>query len=180
MYSEDYYKNMFIAKFDEIERCHNNLSNFSLINVTPSLRYILFDSMPLLDYLNMQKHIPIKFCVNNAQNFDETEISSSVMLWKEVGFSLYDEYKCLTKDKFLKWPCIYYMGKPIRILEVIKFYGYVRGGIHLDKGEEEYQSLREAFELIKIDNLSMLDHTMRGIVQVVYKTLSDNKERLLS
>ncbi len=180
MFSEDYYKNMFIAKFEEVERCSQNLSNYSLINVTPALRYMLFDSQPLLDFLNREKRLPITFCVNNAQSFDETEIATSLMLWKEVGFSLYDEYKCLKKDAFLKWPCIYYMGKPIRILDVIKFYAYVRGGIHLDKGEEEYQSLREAFELIKINKLSMLDHTMRGIVQVIYKTLSENKEKLLS
>ncbi|GAB2820302.1 hypothetical protein [Ferruginibacter profundus] len=180
MFSQDYYKNMFISKYDEIERCHNNLTNFSLINVTPALRFMLFDSQPLLDILNRDKHLPIIFYVNNAINFDETEIATSMMLWKEVSFNPLDEYKLLKKDAFLKWPCVYYIGQSITILDVIKFYAYVRGGIHLDKGEAEYQLLREAFEIIKIDQLSTLDHTMRGILQVIYKTLSVNKEKLLS
>lgn len=180
MFSVDYYKNMFLQKFEEIERCHSNLSNYSLINVTPSLRFMLFDSQPLIDILNSEKQLPLKFCVNNAMSFDETEIATSLMLWKEIGFNLYDEYKCLKKAAFLKWPCIYYLGNPITVLDIIKFYAYVRGGIHLDKGEVKYQPLWEAFELIKVSRLSMLDHTMRGIVQVVYKTLSENKEKLLS
>lgn len=54
---------MFISKFDEIKRCHSNLTNFSLINVTPALRFMLFDSQPLLDILNKDKHLPINFCV---------------------------------------------------------------------------------------------------------------------
>lgn len=41
-------------------------------------------------------------------------------------------------------------------------------GIHLDRGEIEYQPLREAFEMIKIDHLSKLDHTMRGIEALTY------------
>lgn len=171
---------MFVSKFDEIERCHNNLSNFSLINVTPALRFMLFDSQPLLDILNREKHLPINFCVNNAMDFDETEITTSMMLWREVSFNPLDEYKGLKKAAFLKWPCVYYIGQSITVLDVIKFYAYVRGGIHLDKGEVEYQPLREAFEMIKIGQLSMLDHTMRGILQVIYKTLSSNKEKLLS
>lgn len=113
-------------------------------------------------------------------NFDETEIAGSLMLWREVSFNPLDEYKCLKKAAFLKWPCVYYIGQSITILDVIKFYAYVRGGIHLDRGEVEYQPLREAFEMIKIDQLSTLDHTMRGILQVVYQTLSSNKEKLLS
>lgn len=180
MFSEDYYKNMFIVKFDEIERCHKNLSNFSLINVTTALRFMLFDSQPLLDLLNKEKQLPIKFCVNNAMSFDEKEIATSLMIWREVSFNPLDEYRHLKKAAFLKWPCVYYMRQSITVLEVIKFYAYVRGGIHLDKGELEYQPLREAFEMIKIEHLSTLDHTMRGILQVIYKTLSDNKEKLLS
>lgn len=179
MYSEEYYKNMFLQKFGEIERCHLNLSNYSLINVTPALRFLLFDSQPLIDILNKEKKLPLKFCVNNAIKFDQSEIADSVMLWKEISFNLYEEYKCLKKASFLKWPCIYYLGNPVTVLDVIKFYAYVRGGIHLDKGEVEYQPIRDAFALIKINHISMLDHTMRGIVQVVYKTLSENKERLL-
>lgn len=180
MFSSEYYKNMFIVKFDEIERCNNNLTNFSLINVTQALRFMLFDSQPLLDILNKEKQLPIKFYVNNAMSFDANDIATSLMLWKEISFNIYDDYMPLKKGGFLKWHCIYYMGKPITVLDVIKFYAYVRGGIHLDKGEVEYQHLREAFEMIKVDQLSMLDHTMRGIVQVVYKTLLENKEKLLT
>lgn len=179
IYSKEYYKNLFLQKFEEIERCYTNPTNFSIINVTPALRILLFDTTPLIDIVNRENKIPITFCVNNSKHFDDTEKAISILLWKEINVNINDEYISLKKDAFLKWQCIHYLGKAITILDVIKFYAYVRGGIHLDNCKKEFQPLREAFELIKFGHLSSFDHTMRGIIQVIYKTLSENKERLL-
>ena len=125
--TRNYYKNIFIAKFDELERCYNNLINLSLINVALALRFMLFDSQTLLDLLNKEKQLPINFCVNKAMNFDETEIVISLMLWREVSFTPLDSDKCLQKAAFLKWTCVYYVGQSITVLDILKFYAYVRG-----------------------------------------------------
>lgn len=171
---------MFLVKFQEFERCHNDLSNYSLIHASSAIRPLLFDSNPLIDILNREKMLPIKFCVNNMQFFSETEIENSLFLWKEISPILYESYLHLKKDGFLKHPCVYYLSKPITVLDVLKFYAYVRGGIHLDRGQKEYEPLREAFELIKVNQISSLDHTMRGIIEVIYGTLSQFKEQLLN
>ena len=84
------------------------------------------------------------------------------------------------KDAFLKFKCLYFLENPYTVQDILKFYAYVRGGIHLDKGEEKYQPLREAFYAFQLNGLSSLDHSMRGIVQVIYTTLSKYKEALLA
>jgi hypothetical protein len=183
MPSAEHNRNMFIIKFNEIERCYNEMSNYSLIHVTGALRYILFDSPPLLDVLNKEKRYPIYFRVMNDTRFDidKEQIKSSLMFWIEINPQEYSGWLDLKKDAFLKFICAYVNGKPITILDIIQFYAYSRGGIHPEsKGETKYNELKMAFDLLKINGLSQLDHSMRGIVQVVYATLSKYKEQLLS
>lgn len=178
-YTIDYYKNKFRVKFDELERCHNELTNFSLIQASNPIRSLLYDSMPLVDILSRKKKLPILYTVSN-HNFPSgnEDGMTELLLWREIAPSFYDTIN-LTRKDFFKWSAAWYLGKSISVHDVLKFYAYVRGGIHLDKGEKEYEPLREAFELIKVGQLSSLDHSMRGIVQVIYSTLSANKELLL-
>jgi hypothetical protein len=178
-YTLDYYKNMFSIKFDELERCHNNLTNYSLIQASNPIRSLLYDSRPLVDILSREKKTKMVYTVSN-HNFPpgEEDGLTELLFWREVCPNFYDTIDLSRKD-FFKWPVVWYVGKSITVFDVLKFYAYVRGGIHLDKGKEEYEHLREAFNLIKINQLSSLDHSMRGIVQVIYTTLKNSKEQLL-
>lgn len=113
-----------------------------------------------------------KFPSNNEAGLVE------VLRWREINPNVYETID-LKKQEFFKCPVVSYSGKLITVLEVLKFYAYVRGGIHLDKGQKEYEPLREVFDIIKINQLPMLDHSMRGIVQVIYTALKSHKELLL-
>jgi len=178
MHSEDYYKNMFIQKFKDVERCYKELSNYSLIQTSNSLRYLLYDSPPLLDILNREKKLPIIFTVDNHSSFSKSEIASAIILWKEINPIFDADSLDLKKGAFLKWECLYFLGKSITILDIMQFYAYARGGIHLDKGQEKFEPLRQAFETIKVNHVTAIDHTMRGIIQVVFKTLAKFKQQL--
>lgn len=179
-HSTEYYKIMFQRKLLELERHHNELSNYSLIDASNTLRYMLLDSVPLVDILNRDKHIPITYRVNNDPWTERDENLISVLEWKEINPNLSMNPAELKKDAFLKFPCLKFMGTDYAVQDVMKFYAYVRGGIHLDKGEEKYESLREAFQTFKLNGLSSLDHSMRGILQVVYTSLNKYKETLLA
>ena len=67
-----------------------------------------------------------------------------------------------------------YLGNKYDVQDVLQFYAYVQGGIHLDKGREKYQPLRDAFQAFKLNGLSSLDHSMRGILQVVAGKVKGN------
>ncbi len=171
---------MFIQKFNELERCYKELSNYSLVLASNPIRFLLLDSKPLVELLNKEKQLPITYCVNGDPWHDKAEDMLPVIEWKEVNPNLSGNPVELKKDAFLKFKCLYFLEKPYTVQDILKFYAYVRGGIHLDKGEEKYQPLREAFETFKLNGLSSLDHSMRGIVQVVYTALHKHKEALLA
>ncbi|MFT3678626.1 MAG: hypothetical protein QM791_00050 [Ferruginibacter sp.] len=176
----EYYKTMFARKLQELEKCHNELSNYSLIDASATLRFLLLDSTPLVDLLNREKKLPITYRVNNDPWHENTEEMLPILEWKEINPALSMNPADLKKDAFLKFKCFYFLQEPHTVLDVLKFYAYVRGGVHLDKGEEKYQPLRDAFQTFKLNGLSSLDHSMRGILQVVVITLRQYKEALLS
>lgn len=171
---------MFARKLRELENCHSELSNYSLIDASATLRFLLLDSAPLIDVLNKEKHLPITYKVNNDPWHDRPDDLLPVLEWKEINPSLSLNPADLKKDAFLKFKCLYFLHEPYTVQDILKFYAYVRGGIHLDKGEEKFQPLRDAFQTFKLNGISSLDHSMRGILQVVLTTLRQYKEALLS
>lgn len=179
-YSMEYYKTIFARKLRELERFHNELSNYSLIDASATLRFFLLDSAPLIDVLNKDKHLPITYRVNNDRWHEQPNDLLPVLEWKEINPSISLNPADLKKDAFLKFKCLYFLQQPYTVQDILKFYAYVRGGIHLDKGEEKYQPLRDAFQTFRLNGLSSLDHSMRGILQVALTTLRQNKEALLS
>jgi len=179
-HSTEYYKIMFARKLRQLEDCHNELSNYSLIDASGVIRFLLLDSAPLIDVLNRDKQLPITYRVNNDPWHEKEDDMLPVLEWKEINPVLSLNPAELKKDAFLKFKCLYFLQKPYTVQDILKFYAYVKGGIHLDKGEEKYQSLRDAFQTFKLNGISSLDHSMRGIVQVVLTTLHQFKEMLLS
>lgn len=179
-FSITYYKNIFLQKFNELERYHLESSNYSLIQASNPVRFLLYDTQPLVDMLNKDKQLPITYCVNGDEWHEKESGLLPVIEWKEVNPGLSGNPVELKKDAFLKFKCLYFLENPYTVQDILKFYAYVRGGIHLDKGEEKYQPLREAFYAFQLNGLSSLDHSMRGIVQVIYTTLSKYKEALLA
>lgn len=178
--SAEYYKILFQRKLQDLERYHSELSNYALIDASNTMRFLLLDAAPLVDVLNRDKQLPITYRVNNDFWTEPDENLLSVLEWKEINPNLSMNPVELKKDAFLKFHCLKYLGDKYDVQDVLQFYAYVRGGIHLDKGQEKYQPLRDAFQTFKLNGLSSLDHSMRGILQVVYTSLSKYKEALLA
>jgi hypothetical protein len=180
-YDMNHYKILFVRKLQELENAYVESSNFSLIDASNALRMLLLDSLPLVDLLNKEKQLPIRYSVNNDPwHEDSLEIALPILAWKEINPVFSSNPVDLKKDAFLKFTCIYFLKQPFTVQDVLKFYAYVRGGIHLDKGEAKYEPLREAFNTFQLNGLSALDYTMRGILQVVLLSLRKNKDVLLA
>lgn len=177
----NHYKTLFVSKLTTLKTRIDNLNNYSIIEASQELRSFLFDSPCLLDILSREKPFKVEFIVNDIRFMDEPEDTLSSFLWKEIYPNGMDPHKRLSKEDFLGYDCIHYNQKRFSVLQLIKFYAFVKGGIHIrSKEKPEYEDLKSAFELIKINGqISSLDHTMRGIIQVTYETLEYYKERLL-
>lgn len=174
-------KLLFASKLNTLKSRVDNLNNYSIIEASQELRSFLFDSPCLLDILAKGKEFKVEFVVNDTRFMDEEDGAISTFLWREICPNGIDAERNLSKEEFLHYDCIHYNNKKFTVIQLIKFYAFVRGGIHLKpKEKEEYKELSGAFDMIKIDGqLSILDHSMRGIVQVTYETLEYYKEKLL-
>jgi hypothetical protein len=177
----NHYKTLFASKLNTLKNRIDNLNNYSIIEATQELRSFLFDSPCLLDILTRGKEFKIEFIINDTRFMDEQDGAISMFLWREICTNGIDPQRSLSKEQFLQYDCIHYNGKKFTTLQLIKFYAFVKGGIHLKPKEKpEYEDLKDAFELIKINGqLSILDLTMRGIVQVTYEALEYYREKLL-
>jgi hypothetical protein len=177
----NHFKTLFVSKLNSLKTRVDNLNNYSIIEASQELRSFLFDSPCLLDILKRDKPFKVEFIINYTRFMDEPEGTISSFLWKEICPNGIDPQRSFSKEDFLHYDCIHYNQKKFTILQLIKFYAFVKGGIHIKPKEKpEYEDLKSAFDLIKINGqISTLDHTMRGIIQATHETLEFYKERLL-
>jgi hypothetical protein len=138
----------------------------------------------LLDELNKEKRYPITFTVYDdpqLKTMEAEEGNTILMRWFEIHAVAGSPYKELKKSQFLSWFACSWKERRFSVQNVIEYYAYARGGIHMqNRTDQKFQDLEEAFNIIKINGLSQLDHSMRGLVQVVFETLKQYKEQLLS
>lgn len=179
-YDIHHYKILFARRLQDLENAYNESSNFSLIDASNALRMLLLDAAPLVDLLNKEKQLLITYRVNNDPwHEDSPDTVLPILSWKEINPVLSSNPVDLKKDAFLKFTCLYFIKQPFTVQDILKFYAYVRGGIHLDKGDIKYEPLREAFKTFQLNGLSALDYTMRGILQVVLSSLRQHRDALL-
>lgn len=167
MKSLEYYRNLYLTRMNTLKGYHSSMNNYSIIAATNELRYFLFDSPCITDMFLKYTETPIDFIVNN-QSFPEEDGGTPIYLWKDITPTDEERIRILKRQEFLKEICIYYLGKSFTVIDIIKYYGFVRGGIHLNpKKKKEYKDLEEAFNLLIINTqISTLDHSMAGITGV--------------
>src|SRR5260221_6730668 len=125
-YTTEFYKNMFVQKMQDLERCYREFSNYSLIQASNPIRSLLLDSQPVVDVLNREKQLLITYCINNDPWHENTEGLLPVIEWKEVNPNLSSNPAELKKDTFLKFKCLYFLQQPYTVQDILKFYAYVR------------------------------------------------------
>jgi hypothetical protein len=153
-------------------------NNYSIIAATNELRYFLFDNPCIGDMFYENTRERIHFYVNSKSFLDNE--GEPLFLWKTI--TPYDDnfIDVLSRDQFIKFTALCYNGKPYKVIDVIKYYAFVRGGIHLQCKNKEYVALKEAFKAIIFDNqLSALDHTMADIIEVATEGIEHYYENVL-
>lgn len=132
----NHYKTLFVSKLNTLKIRIDNLNNYSIIEASQELRSFLFDSPCLLDILSREKPYKIEFIVNDTRFMDEPEDTISSFLWKEIYPNGADPQRSLSKEDFLRYDCIHYNQKKFTVLQLIKFYAFVKGGIHIRPKEK--------------------------------------------
>lgn len=180
-------KQTFNRNLRQLESIVNNFDTDSVVTSSGILRLLLFDwsngGKPIVDRLMENKNVKLFYEINadavNDRSLNQ-KIESTYVIWREVNVFEGRGSVKLSKAEFLNYECLYFRGNEYTVKDVIEFYGYVLGGIHLDeKLSVPRKKLLEAFKAVKIQQASQLDHTMRGIIQVVYTCLIKNKEVIL-
>jgi len=180
-------KETFYGNLMYLESIINNMTAYSVIQASGTLRLLLLDytngSKPLIMRLMENKNFEIFFEINGNAAKDKRlndKNEDTYVIWREVNpFNNGDVIK-LSMPDFLNHQCLYYRRNEYTIREVIKFYCYCMGGVHLKEVlEGKNKEMYNAFEAVKIEQASQLDYTMKGIIEVVYNCLNKNKEKLL-
>lgn len=163
--SLEYYRNLYKTRMETLQFYKEKSNNYSIIAATNELRYFLFDSPCISEIFYEKTAERINFRVDSRSFLEREE--APIFLWKTIT-PVEDQYiDTLNRDEFLKFVALHYNRKAFKVIDVIKYYAFVRGGIHLQYKNKEYVELKEAFKTIIFDNqISALDHTMAGIIEV--------------
>lgn len=178
MKSIEFYKNLYSVRLTTLKSYQSSNTNYSIIAATNELRYFLFDSPNITDMFYTKTKERVTFHVNSRSFIDNEGVP--LFLWKKLIPIDDTNIAVLSRDEFLRFIAIYYNGKPFKVIEIIKFYSFVRGGIHLNSKQREYQELQDAFNTLLLDDaISSLDITMLDIIDICIEGIENYYENVL-
>ncbi len=113
---------------------------YNLIRAAGLIRQLLLDRAPLMDVVNMNYKLIIKFKTQKGKiDFQDKLVIDGVEVETVIGVSFieakhgdeqYTSY--LTRDEFLKYKVIYFAGQDFTVFDIIKLCAHIYGGVHHD------------------------------------------------
>ncbi len=171
---------LFLKTLEDIEKKMKSQDGYEIFMIAPLLRKLLIDDYPLIDQVNGNKKLKIKFKINNRQI---PLGDSSLMFYSmEDGFDPDTSVPHLAyplevnRDKLLSRQIMIIDGTPISVIDLIKFLSHVQGGVHLGKAKtSQEQALKEIQSYLGIGGLPAGIRTILSISRVVTKGLEPLK-----
>ncbi|MCE7888015.1 MAG: hypothetical protein DYH13_11020 [Alphaproteobacteria bacterium PRO2] len=139
---------LFKEKWRELEAlCNTQTDPYSMIKASAILRGFYFDDNPLINIVNKQKKLKIRYRVVPSP-YSLSEIAGIKTTYQANSIVPADHPPAMTqiytKDQFFSLPVLGYLGKEYTVQQLIKFGANVLGGVHYDpdpKRNPDYQTL---------------------------------------
>ncbi|MGO2750292.1 MAG: hypothetical protein ACTIA6_09605 [Pseudoclavibacter sp.] len=117
-------------------------SRYELLGLSPLLRKLLSDGPDtLLPTVRAQfRRTRIRFeCKPVEPQLDHVDEHGAQMtaILRPARAEFAERSESFNLDEFLKVPAAFYREQPVSVLEVIKYFAHVEGGVHRSRGERE-------------------------------------------
>lgn len=164
----------------------NSNKNYDLLRATGLLRQLLVDSPSLIDLVNKNYGLKIKFRVNKQPPYKPmTPFESGGEIWEPIlRVSLIqskdDGFQELSKDQFLSYNVFEIESHNFKIKDIIRLSSNKLGGVHLENSTaDEVLILKEIDKMVKYDSgINNLGYAIGDISKSVIDGLQGLIERV--
>ena len=161
---------LFVSTIQDLDEKLRSTDEYEKLMIAGLLRKLLLDDSPLVNQVNRQIGLRIRFTINDC------ELSAS-----ELGLVLHSVAGILNPDprltnnpievtiaKLLAFPIIMYRGNTFTIKDIVKNAANVQGAIHAGMAKEEKDnSLKELTDLVSVGGLPFVFSLLHEIGVIV-------------
>jgi hypothetical protein len=146
---------LFLQTLDDLSRRVDAQDPYEILGASALIRKLLLDSEPLIDQVNRQHRLKLRFRVGLPRGLPPG-LPEPVVWTKQDGLDPEagvpgTTVQEMTRDQFLATPVLKVRGRQYTVREVILFEANIMGGVHAGSAKEEQeqvlQQLNEMFTL---------------------------------
>ena len=158
---------LFVESVKDLDQKISSTDHYQLLRASGIIRQLLMDSAPLIQQVNRNYRIKVTFEVLPMQNDLPVPPDTHWCSITPDNGPVEPTIQC-TLSQLLQMQCVVHNGKPYTVHDVITCCAHVLGGVHAGKPTSDAdRNLVELERTIRFIDSSTIDHTLKGIAQVV-------------
>ena len=179
---------LFVNTVLELEERFTKKTEYDLLKASGLIRQLLVDNNTLVDQVNKNYKLKIKFKVTKRFKFDNDNIDSNGTKWNSLSAIMLfispdkssDFVELLSKDEFFKYQLLSHHETSFTVLDVIKICANKYGGVHIEDIEKgKSLELDRMSKLITFNGSKSVFHAIYGIIEVCLKALMPLKNTII-
>jgi len=164
---------LYLGTIEDLEARLAKSTEYDIIRAAALLRHLLIDGPPLVHLANRGPRLRLVF--REFQVPDLSHLGHWGIPWNSGDNVDFPSNNLVDLDRLLASKCLFVKGHHFSVIELIKLWAYVRGGVHSGKPDEREQAIQIADETtLSVDAdtvLSVSAYSMRQIIAVAIEGL---------
>ena len=174
---------LFLETLADLEsRCEPGRTEYDVLGIAGLLRKLLIDAQPLVDQVNRDRHLRLRFVINDRP-IPEDPLP---MIWSmQDGFDPETAHRAFPKevkrDDLLTRPIVAVNGSAVSVRDVIRYGAHVKGAIHAGEPESDQErALVEVAAAMQVGGFDPGVRSLLAVTRVVLRGLQPLRQRILA
>jgi hypothetical protein len=172
-------------RLNELEAFIAAPRKLGVFDASATIRQLLLDQNPLVDIVNREFRLPLRFEVNRIPaHLTEKMEEEHRVLHLGPGLSpgrstLGAGTASLTRDQFFREPVLLSAWRKVTVREFVLFAAHKAGGVHFDTtSDDTTQTLNALMRAVDSEDYPVFGSTMLSIADIVVRALQPLRERV--
>jgi hypothetical protein len=179
---------LFVRTLDDLERRAEHTDEYEVLLAAGLLRKLLMDKHPLLDQVNVNHRLKIRFRMNGPSRYEEVVLGDEPVYWSledaidpstdhPPGLMAPQE---ATRDQFLGRRVMVVNGHEVTVRDLIDQLAHIEGAVHSEQPREPREILlKQVAREVYIGGLPAGVRQIKGIARVGLRGLAPLRDAVL-
>jgi hypothetical protein len=180
---------LFLRTLDDLKHRSEATDEYEVLLAAALLRKLLMDSQPLVDQVNADHRLKLRFRINGPTAYEEMVLGDSPVYWSlEDGIDPFLDHPPglmapvdATRDQLLARRVMVVDGEEVTVRDLIDQLAHIEGAVHRSEPDERREViLKEAARQVFVGGLPAGIRQIRAIARVVLDGLEPLREAVPS